>query len=229
MTGWLMQPATGTPVLGRAWGEQFVRNNTLMQMDILLASVLIALAVGAAILCVVFCLIRRQKYGQNSKTPPFALPEPAFPDQKTEWTFYRRDMTEDNFIQQINGWFEANLHLRLSHCSFELGLGEGPFARRSYLNKVRIVYTWEPGIPARVYGLAALSRMGMPEQDSRAMVAQWEARYPWVEVLHTRGSIHQRGAMRSYGLGANDRTQVYLLYTYRMDPDMSCVRPEGAL
>ena len=126
-------------------------------------------------------------------------------------------MTESAFIQAVNQWFEENPRIRVTSCRFQQGRGIGVLTQQDYLNAMTITYTNKsPSGQAQRdgrYCLAALRKMGLMECPAEDLLRQWQEENPTAVILKSTAVLHQRSSgYAPYGIGANNLTQVYLLF-----------------
>ncbi|MBQ4037021.1 MAG: zinc ribbon domain-containing protein [Clostridia bacterium] len=132
-------------------------------------------------------------------------------------TFQRDGMSEKEFIEKINLWFQSYPQVANVKASFELKLRFGLLVNKYKLNSVTIEYEQFSGQNENQYAVEKLSRLALVKLSLDHLLARWQKSNPGATVVSRNGGVNQRGQIGSlllFGIGAFNRSQLYLLYKF---------------
>lgn len=132
-------------------------------------------------------------------------------------TFRRGNMTEKEFIDNINRWFATYPHVANVKGEFLFNTNFGLFVNKYCLDAFAIEYEIMNGTNKNQYAVTNLSAVNIVKTESNALLAKWKTNNPHATVLRTGGGIHQRGSTGSLalgGFGAANNTQLYIFFKF---------------
>lgn len=130
----------------------------------------------------------------------------------------REHLSEREFIDNINKWFQwhpkaANVHMR-----FETGTAFGLFVNQTRLNRVEIEYELSEKENPCQYGLVREYQVGLIPGDMKRYIARWQQKHPQSKVMSWAGGSNARGSTSSMilgGIGAVNKMTMFLLIQFR--------------
>ena len=131
--------------------------------------------------------------------------------------FERGGLSEKDFIDHINCWFQGHPKAANIHGRFEMDSSIGLLANKYSLNKFTIEYELFSGDNNYQYALVKEDVTNLSHHKTRDFVEQWKAQRPQVKVINWEGGTHSRGHTSSFllgGLGAANRMNVYILFKF---------------
>ena len=132
-------------------------------------------------------------------------------------TFRRENMSEAQFIEQINQWFAmypqvANVKGRfLSNSKF------GLMVNKYTLDAFSIEYELFNSANENQYAVVALSTTTLVKTSTDRLLNNWKQANPGAQVLARDGGVHQcgnRGSLVMGGIGAVNKTQLYVFFKF---------------
>lgn len=136
--------------------------------------------------------------------------------------FTRNGLSEADFIDNINKWFQWHPKAANIKCQFVLGTALGALANRYVLNQFIIDYELYEQNNANQYGLVKEQKMALVKGSVESYMAEWKAERPQCTVQNWSGGIHSRGTIASHvlgGLGACNQMTVFILYKFPRKSD----------
>ena len=132
-------------------------------------------------------------------------------------TFRRENMSEDDFINQINYWFAQYPHVANVKGKFLVRSGIGVMVNKYVLDAFAIEYELLSGTNKNQYGVVKLQTTGLVKTSTDTLLAQWRQANPNAVILARDGGVNQRGSTGSLllgGVGAVNKTQLYLFFKF---------------
>ena len=133
-------------------------------------------------------------------------------------TFRRENMSEDDFINQINYWFAQYPHVANVKGKFLVRSGIGVMVNKYVLDAFAIEYELLSGTNENQYGVVKLQTTGLVKTSTDALLAQWRQANPNAVILARDGGVNQRGSSGSLllgGVGAVNKTQLYVFFKFK--------------
>lgn len=143
--------------------------------------------------------------------------------------FRRGEMSEDEFIYRINDWFARYPHVANVRGKFFLEHGFGILVNSYVMNALAIEYEVFSGPCDNQYGVAKLDDLDLVHCSPQELLAKWRQANPDVHIVDYRGGSHHRGHMLSFclnGVGAMNKTQLYVLYKIKRSKIVSSLPPQ---
>ena len=134
--------------------------------------------------------------------------------------FKRNGLSEKDFIDNINRWFEHHPNVAKVTCTFDANTTIGLATNHYVLNEFTIEYELFKNRNTNQYALVKEEKFGMVQKSVKDFVGQWKEEHPNATVVNYKGSTHTRGHVGSFllkGLGGVNRTEAYILYRYKRD------------
>ena len=131
--------------------------------------------------------------------------------------FERAGLSEQDFISNINIWFQRNPKAANIKCSFDIDTALGVFANKYELNTFTIEYELFENNNQNQYGLIKEENYSLMSKSSKDYISQWKESHPQVTVLNWKGGTHSRGQVGSHllgGLGASNRLNMYIFFKF---------------
>lgn len=131
--------------------------------------------------------------------------------------FVRSGMSESQFIDSINIWFEKNPRVANVNCRFDMRTSVGMFANKYKLKEVVIEFELLDGINTYQYGITKESSTALIAKKANGLVDKWSQNHPGAIVVTWSGGRHSRGSSSSLllgGIGACNRMNAYILYKF---------------
>ena len=131
--------------------------------------------------------------------------------------FVRNGLSEEDFIMNINKWFQWHKNVANVKCNFGIDTSFGMLANKYVLNQFVIEYElYENGNTVQ-YGLVKEENIALVAKKTREFVDEWKQSHPNVKVVDWEGGTHSRGSTASHllgGFGARNRLNVYILFKF---------------
>ena len=130
-------------------------------------------------------------------------------------TFRRENMSEDQFIDQINRWFAQYPHVANVKGKFLVHHSVGLMVNKYVLDALAIEYELLSGTNQNQYAVVSLESTGLVKTKTDALLARWREQNPDAVVVAREGGVNQRGSTGSLvlgGVGAMNKTQLYVLF-----------------
>ena len=137
--------------------------------------------------------------------------------------FVRNGLSEKDFIDNINKWFQYHPQAANVTCTFGLDTSIGLLANKYVMNQFVIRYELLQGTNANQYGLVKEEKFGFAKTDTAAFVGDWQNARPGVKVVNWKGGTHSRGYTASHlmgGLGACNQLNAYILFKFPRTPQV---------
>lgn len=131
--------------------------------------------------------------------------------------FVRNGLSEQDFINNINKWFQYHPNVANVSCTFGLDTAIGLLANKYALNQFVIEYELFATPNSNQYGLVKEEKMGLTKTDTKEFVGEWKRSHPNVTIVNWKGGTHARGTTASHllgGLGARNQLNVYILFKF---------------
>ena len=131
--------------------------------------------------------------------------------------FVRNGLSEQDFIDNINKWFQYHPRVANVSCTFGLDTATGLLANKYVMNQFVIRYELFERDNENQYGLVKAEKMGLAKTDATAFVGEWQRARPNVQIVNWKGGTHARGHIASHmlgGLGARNQLNVYILFKF---------------
>lgn len=131
--------------------------------------------------------------------------------------FVRNGISEQDFIANINKWFQWHPKAANIRCRFSKDTAIGLLANKYELNQFEIEYELYENDNTMQYGLVKEESIALMSKSINEFVAQWQQTRPNVKIVNWSGGTHSRGHMASHllgGLGASNRMNVYILFKF---------------
>ena len=131
--------------------------------------------------------------------------------------FERNGLSEADFLNNINRWFQYHTKAANMKCYFDMETSLGLLANKYELNTFTVKYELFSGDNTNQYALVKEDVTNLTHQKARDFVEQWKAQRPQVTVLNWEGGTHSRGHIGSSffgGIGAANRMNVYIFYKF---------------
>lgn len=135
-------------------------------------------------------------------------------------TFTRGNMSEDQFIQQINQWFATYPHVANVKGKFMLNHGFGFAVNKYVIDAFSIEYELFKGENENQYAVVMLQNTGIVKTTTDTLLARWKEANPGAVVISRDGGVNQRGSAGSLalgGFGATNKTQLYVFFKFKRD------------
>ena len=131
--------------------------------------------------------------------------------------FVRNGIPEQDFIANINKWFQWHPKAANITCRFVLDTAICLLANKYDLNTFEIEYELFKNDNENQYGLVKEETVALVASKTRDFVEGWKQSHPNVKVVDWSGGIHSRGSTASHlmgGFGARNRMNVYILFKF---------------
>ncbi|MBE6713343.1 MAG: zinc ribbon domain-containing protein [Ruminococcaceae bacterium] len=133
-------------------------------------------------------------------------------------TFRRENLSEEEFIAQINNWFASYPQVANVKGKFLTHQGTGLFVNKYVLDAFSIEYELFSGVNDNQYGVINLSTTGIVKSSTDELLARWLQSNPGAQILAREGGVNQRGQtgslILSSGFGAVNKTQLYVFFKF---------------
>ena len=131
--------------------------------------------------------------------------------------FVRNGLSEKDFIDNINKWFQWHPKAANISCTFDMDTSIGLLANKYALNRFVIEYELFENNNENQYGLVKEETLALHKTKAKDFVNEWKQAHPNVKVVDWEGGTHSRGQTASLllnGLGARNRLNVYILFKF---------------
>lgn len=131
--------------------------------------------------------------------------------------FVRNGLSEKDFIDNINKWFQWHPKAANIKCKFNMDTAVGLLANKYELNQFVIEYELFEYDNQNQYGLVKEETIALTKTNIREYIGQWQVSHPNVKIVNWEGGTHSRGQTVSHllgGLGARNRLNVYILFKF---------------
>ncbi len=131
--------------------------------------------------------------------------------------FVRNNLSEDEFISNINKWFQWHPKAANIKCTFDKDTAVGLLVNKYELNSLTIEYELYENDNTNQYGLVKEEQINLTGISVKDFVSEWEKSHPQVKIVNWSGGTHSRGSTASHmlgGLGARNRMNVYILFKF---------------
>ena len=136
--------------------------------------------------------------------------------------FTRNGLSEDEFIKNINKWFQLNPKIANVKCKFETDTSIGLLANKYQLNTFTVEYELFEKNNINQYALTKEECYNVVSKKTKDFVEEWKQSHPNVKVVNWQGGTHSRGQTGTFligGFGAANRLNVYLFYKFARKED----------
>ena len=131
--------------------------------------------------------------------------------------FQRNGISEEDFIANINRWFQYHPNVANVSCSFDIDTAIGLLANKYELNSLRLEYELFDQPNVNQYALVKEESIALKRTETKEFISSWQASHPNVRIVSWQGGTHSRGHVASHllgGLGARNRLNVYILFKF---------------
>ena len=131
--------------------------------------------------------------------------------------FVRNGISEQDFINNINRWFQLHPKAANITCKFGMDTAIGLLANKYELNQFVIEYELFEHNNENQYGLVKEETIALMKKSSKEFMGEWKQSHPNVKVVNWEGGTHSRGHLVSHmigGFGARNRMNVYILFKF---------------
>ncbi len=131
--------------------------------------------------------------------------------------FLRNGLSDDEFIDNINKWFQWHPKAANVKATFDMDTAVGLLVNKYKLNKLTIEYELFDTDNKNQYGIVKEEKFGFIKKSAKDYVAEWKTERPNVTVVNWSGGVHTRGSTASHlmnGLGGKNRMTVYILFKF---------------
>lgn len=132
--------------------------------------------------------------------------------------FERGNLSEQEFINNINKWFQWHPKAKNIKVHFETGSAFGLFVNQTRLNELVIEYELGEDENPYQYGLVREAQVGLLPKNIKQYMVSWQQKHPQSEVLNWAGGTNARGRTSSMilgGIGAVNKMTVFILIRFR--------------
>lgn len=138
--------------------------------------------------------------------------------------FVRNGLKEEDFIANINKWFQWHPKAANITCSFGFDTAVGMFVNKYKLNQFVIEYELFEHENDNQYGLVKEDKVALIQKDLKELVGEWQLSHPQVKIVNWQGGTHSRGEAGSFlmnGLGASNRMTAYIFFKFPRNKDQN--------
>ena len=131
--------------------------------------------------------------------------------------FVRNGLSEQDFIANINKWFQWHPNAANIKCKFGIDSSFGMLANKYVLNQFVIEYELYENNNTMQYGLVKEENTAMMKKDTKDFIGAWQQAHPNTTIVNWQGGTHQRGHMGALalgGIGAVNRMNAYIFFKY---------------
>ena len=135
-------------------------------------------------------------------------------------TFQRKNMSEDQFIDEINQWFAKYPKVANVKGKFQTHHSIGLLVNKYVLDSFTIEYELFTNPNENQYSIVKLSATNLVKTSTDTLLSKWQQKNPEAQVLSRTGGVNQRGSTGSLilgGIGAVNKTQLYLFYKFKKE------------
>lgn len=136
--------------------------------------------------------------------------------------FVRNGLSEQDFIANINRWFQWHPKAANITCRFNMETEIGLLANKYALNQFVIEYELYEKDNVNQYGLVKEETLTLMKKSVKEYVGQWQQSHPQAKIVNWEGGTHSRGQTVSHllgGVGARNRMNVYILFKFPRKQD----------
>ncbi len=129
-----------------------------------------------------------------------------------EHTFYVNNMDQQQFINYVNNWFYSNIKVSKLFTSTRTKFGL--LTNKSDLSDLTVIYD-QGSSYNNLYGLDYNEKFALMKISMASMVENWKQVNPHLQAVTYTYSYHGRGQSGSLwlnGIGARNRSQLWLIY-----------------
>ncbi len=131
--------------------------------------------------------------------------------------FDRNGLSEKDFIENINKWFQWHPRIANVKCYFDMDTAIGLLANKYELNRFVIEYELFENDNKNQYGLVKEESMALMKKNAKEYIEEWKASHPNVTIVKWEGGTHSRGQTASHllgGFGARNRLNLYIFFKF---------------
>lgn len=131
--------------------------------------------------------------------------------------FVRNGIKEQDFIANINKWFQWHPKAANITCKFDMDTAIGLLANKYELNRLEIEYELFEHDNENQYGLVKEETIALTKKSAKDYINEWKQSHPNVKIVNWEGGTHSRGQTVSHllgGLGARNRLNLYILFKF---------------
>ena len=131
--------------------------------------------------------------------------------------FVRKGISEKDFIDNINKWFQLHPKAANIKCTFGMDTAIGLLANKYQLNQFVIEYELFEKDNENQYALVKEESIALVKKNIREYVGEWQAKHPNTKIVKWEGGTHSRGQTASHllgGFGARNRLGVYIFFKF---------------
>lgn len=161
-----------------------------------------------------FCLKCGQEIADKSAFCPLCGAKQVY---RYKEVFVRNGISEQDFIANINKWFQLHPKVANVSCKFGTDTALGLLANKYELNQFVVEYELFEQNNSNQYGLVKEESIALMKHDVREAVGQWQQTHPNTKIVNWTGGVHSRGHVGSHllgGIGARNRTSLYILFKF---------------
>lgn len=161
-----------------------------------------------------YCKKCGKEIGENAAFCPACGAKQATTYQEV---FVRGGLSEQDFIANINKWFQWHPKAANITCKFGMDTAVGLLANKYELNQFVIEYELFEQDNVNQYGLVKEETIALMKKSTKEFVGEWQQSHPNVKIVNWEGGTHSRGHTASHllgGLGARNRLNVYILFKF---------------
>lgn len=132
-------------------------------------------------------------------------------------TFARGKMSEEEFMQRINQWFAMYPKVANVKASIHVKNAFGILVDKYTIEAVDISYELFKGDNDNQYAITELSKFALYKTTTDQLLDEWKKKNPGATVVARNGGYHghgQSGSLALGGIGANNKTQLYVLFKF---------------
>lgn len=131
--------------------------------------------------------------------------------------FTRNGLSENDFINNINKWFQLNPKIANVKCKFDADTSIGLLANKYQLNTFTVDYELFQNNNLNQYALTKEECYNIVSKKTKDYVEDWKKSHPNATVVNWLGGTHSRGKTGSFligGFGAANRLNVYICFKF---------------
>ena len=131
--------------------------------------------------------------------------------------FTRNGLSEKDFIDNINKWFQSNPKVANVKGTFDTDTSVGLLANKYQLNTFTVEYELFNNNNQNQYALVKEECYNIVSKKTKDYIEEWKKSHPNVKVVNWQGGTHSRGQTGTFligGFGAANRLNVYILFKF---------------
>ena len=131
--------------------------------------------------------------------------------------FVRNALTEEEFIDNINKWFQWHPNVANVKVTFDKDTSIGLLVNKYKLEMVTLEYELLNGNNKYEYGIVKEEKFALMQTSVKEYIEKWKSERPGVKVVNWTGGVHSRGQTGSLmlkGIGARNRMTAYIVYKF---------------